>query len=70
MRTFDDYYYILVRKISSEKVGGAPISFQYPNIIDSLSMLYNHIFIDMSITNDELCISDLNTFSSYVLMLP
>ena len=53
MRILDDYYYVIVRNLSSEKLGGVPISFIYEKTIDSLSIVYHRVAIDMSITDDE-----------------
>ena len=39
--------------LSSEKVGGVLISFIYERTIDSLSIVYPCVVIDMSITDDE-----------------
>ena len=70
MRTLDGYYYIIVWNLSSEKVGGVHISFIYEKTIDSLSMVYPHVVIDMSITDDEKSIIDLTIISKYMLLLP
>ena len=54
----------------SKKVEGFPISFQYQKSIDSLSMVYHTIIIDMSKREDELCNIDTTSISNYVLLLP
>ena len=69
-RALDDYYYIIVRNLSNEKLGAVPVSFIYEKIIDSLSIIYHRVVIDMSITDDEKMILDFTTISNYVLMLP
>ena len=62
-------YYVIVRNLSIEKLGGAPIYFIYERIIDFLSMVYHRIIVEMSINDDEKSTIDLTTISNYVLLL-
>ena len=64
VRILDDYYYAIVRNLSSEKVIGVPISFIYEKIVNFLSMVYHWVAIDMSITDDGKSIIDLTTISN------
>ena len=70
VRTINDCFYVVVRNMYSKKVEGFPISFQYQKSIDSLSMVYHTIIIDMSKKEDELCNIDTTSISNYVLLLP
>ena len=70
VRTINDCFYVVVRNMYSKKVEGFPISFQYQKSIDSLSMVYHAIIIDMSKKEDELCNIDTTSISNYVLLLP
>ena len=54
MKTLDDYYYIIERNLSSEKLGGVSISFIHEKKIDFVSMVYHYVVIDMFITDDEI----------------
>ena len=53
VRTLDAYYYVNIRNLSSDKLGGMSISFIHEKKIDYLSMVYHRVSIDMSITDDE-----------------
>ena len=70
VRTLDECCYVIVRNLSSEKLGSVTISFIYEKEIDSLSMVYHRFVIDMSITDGEQSIIDLTTIIKYVLLLP
>ena len=57
VKTLDEYYYVIIRNLSSKNLGGVPISFIYEKTIDSLSMVYHRVAIDMPITDDEKTLS-------------
>ena len=69
VKMFSAGYYVMVKNVSTNKVEGFPISFQYKKI-DTLAMVYHSVVIDMSKTEEELCKVDTTAISSYVLLLP
>ena len=56
--------------IYPKKIEGFPTSFQHQNTIDTISMVYHNVVIDISKTDDDLCDNDIATINNYVLLLP
>ena len=55
VRTFKDLYYVIIRE--NKKVEGlrcVPILFEYAKTIESLSMNFHNISIDMSLTDNDI----------------
>ena len=72
VRTFQDLYYVIIRK--NKKVEGlrcVPILFEYAKTIESLSLNFHNININMSLTeNDILGDFDVTSIDNFVLLLP
>ena len=72
VRTFKDLYYVIIRE--NKKVEGlrcVPILFEYAKTVESLSMNFHNISIDMSLTdNDILRVFDASSIGNFVLLLP
>ena len=70
VKIFADGHYFMVKDITTKNVQGFPVSFQYLKIINTLSMVYHNVVVDMSKTDDRLCNVDTTTISNYLLLLP
>ena len=72
VRTFKDLYYVIIRENKKvEDLRCVPILFEYAKTIESLSMNFHNINIDMSLTdNDILSVFDVSSIGNFVLLLP